>query len=581
MSDEIMELIDKSECQFFWTFSIDRLNSSGSVIETVPITGTNIESGTFKMENAIASNGGLAFSTMIIGKLSFTLFGGRTEFRNKFHEGDIIKSLQVVVKSYGVTLETKTFPKYHITKVIDQNYKVTITALDPLDYLNAECTLASGTNAEILAEIGTNVLGGELTMPSATDLLALNNDYTQPWTIPSGYTWRQVLLMLVPDGKYFRINGSALEVRFWGLTSWSGGIQVDDVLGSSKYSGTSSIGGRVGINYELVDDGGNVLYSKDSPLATATYKYPIRRYQQRYYSEMYGDPSTALDPVTGYLYSYLESNLHLVTTDTMTEVTIPENPLLVVGNRYMGNIFTSPTSIVYTHNGVTLVRCDIPSNNSDSASITQAEAITKSVEARLSDQIAEASITAEDNAKDYTDAQLANYTTDRLTSTNGTYTFQMQTDGNAVLYNGSTAEWNTNSDIAWKGHQDEAPQRLYTTDTASTLVPSGTSSFTNVRTFTVPTSGWYLVVLMQYINLTPSSGHFAMRIVDADSRNHTGYLSYRGSAGGGSLFLNFIGRFVAGTNYYISAVNTTNSNWTINRTLGDAELMLQYLHRNV
>ena len=177
-------------------------------------------------------------------------------------------------------------------------------------------------------------------------------------------------------------------------------------------------------------------------------------------------------------------------------------------------------------------------------------------------------------------SQLKDVKVDRLTSSDGTYTFRMQSDGNVVLYNGSTAEWNSNADTAWKARQDADPQRLYTSDSASTSIPSGTSSWTNVRTFTVPYTGWYLCCLNQYINLSPSSGHFGMRIVDGNNYNHTGYMSWRASAGGGTLSLCFIGYFVAGTNYHISAINTTNVNWTINRTLGDAELDIQYLHRD-
>lgn len=258
---------------------------------------------------------------------------------------------------------------------------------------------------------------------------------------------------------------------------------------------------------------------------------------------------------------------------TIGTITVPENPFINAGevihvteNRTGNEYDLVASRVLYTFGKNTVIDSygQTLQENLENG-YTSGERIIQDINATLPDMI---------------DAQIATHTFDRLTSGNGTYTFRMQNDGNAVLYNGSTAEWNTNADTTWKARQDADPQRLYTTDTASTSVPSGTSSWTNVRTFTVPYTGWYLCCLNQYINLSPSSGHFGMRITDGNGYNHNAYLSWRASAAGGTLSLCFIGYFVANTNYYIKAINTTNVNWTINRTLGDAELDIQYLHRD-
>ena len=260
----------------------------------------------------------------------------------------------------------------------------------------------------------------------------------------------------------------------------------------------------------------------------------------------------------------------------LADVSAVENPLIEAGDGiYITDRLTSAQKLIIASNvRYTFGRATQVSSYGRPIRENNASGYTSS---EVSAQMANNALT---EAKAYTDAQLANVTVDRITSNSTTYTFRMQNDGNAVLYNGSTAEWNTNADINWKARQDEDPQRLYTTDAASTSVPSGTSSWTNVRAFTVQNTGWYLCCLNQYINLTPTSGHFGMRITDGNGYNHNSYLSWRASAGGGTLSLCFIGYFVAGTNYHIAAINTTNTNWTINRTLGDAELDIQYLHRD-
>lgn len=169
-----------------------------------------------------------------------------------------------------------------------------------------------------------------------------------------------------------------------------------------------------------------------------------------------------------------------------------------------------------------------------------------------------------------------------IKSPNGTYTASMQNDGNFVVYNGSSAKWNTDDTITRWSHEDEDPQRLYTSSAASTVVAKSTSSWTNVQSFTVNTNGWHLVSLIQYVNLSSNatSGHIAMRITDGDSRNHDTYIGCYAIRGGGTMSMSFVGYFAANTTYYVKAINTTTVDWTINRTLGDSELMIQYLHRN-
>ena len=179
--------------------------------------------------------------------------------------------------------------------------------------------------------------------------------------------------------------------------------------------------------------------------------------------------------------------------------------------------------------------------------------------------------------KAYVDAKYQ----DKIASPNGTYTAQMQNDGNFVVYNGSSAKWNIDDTITRWSNEDADPVREHTTS-ASKTISANTSSWTNVQDFTVPKTGWYLVTLMQYVNTSsnPSSGHAGIQIIDGDNRNHRAYMGFQAVRGGGTMTLTFIGRFVANTTYHISAMNTFNQSWTMNRTLGDEEFIIQYLHRD-
>ena len=539
-------------------------------VTTYTFTDAELYQGGLSFENAICGANQFPIGTMVTGKCTVKIFDTVRAYPSVDFYGARIEPYITVTFNYNGSARVATFAKgkYTCNSQRWNNGVFTVEGLDDIDKLN----VAFDPSWLGASDYGYNIVYAILThcgISLAPGTLVQNIGPSDTFTIPQDVTMtcRDVIAELNTDGGYIRMDSKGYYdySSFIGYAPTISGGHTDLVTSQYSFSYTDLIEPRV---FKYLNADGTVRIREVSPSAGAN-PYEI--------SFVLGPFMSQLSDVDLETYATAIMTFQIAALSYyLADVSAVENPLVEAGDGiYITDVLTSTQKLIiasnvrYTFGQATQIHSyGQPLRENLATGYTQGE---------KSAQMANNALT---EAKAYTDAQLANVTVDRITSNNSTYTFRMQNDGNAVLYNGSTAEWNSNADTTWKARQDEDPQRLYTTDTASTSVPSGTSSWTNVRTFTVPYTGWYLCCLNQYINLSPSSGHFAMRITDGNSYNHNAYLSWRASAGGGTLSLCFIGYFVAGTNYHISAINTTNTNWTINRTLGDAELDIQYLHRD-
>lgn len=549
------------------------------------LTEADLIDGGLSVERAISPSGTAWFGSSIINKCTVTI----ENFDHSYDDVDFMDATVVayvyctylvrddcsdgvqdnVEHYYGTLGENYTHKiplgTFTVTKVTSQSGRVKLECLDDMRKFNVGIPWTTFSNGDTMRQIVQKIC----TYCGVT-LRAWNVGPTVP-KIPSTseYSGRELLESFASysvgatdawcypfiDENGELQSGNVVEADFMPLRHLRKGLVT------SYYSFTHSDTTPTRIYCQYINEDGTIKYKSSSASADS---YMISSKLNAYTKQFpAADMQLSADTGDGGVYPY-----------TIGSITVPENPFINAGevihvteNRTGKEYDLIASRVLYTFGRHTVIDSygQTIQENLESG-YTSGERIIQDIQTTLPDMI---------------DEQIATHTLDRLTSTNSSYTFRMQSDGNAVLYNGSTAKWDSNEDTAWKARQDTDPQRLYTSDSSGTSIAAGTSSWTNVRTFTVPTSGWYMVTLMQYINLNPSSGRFALRITDADSNNHTSYLAWRASVGGGTLTLTFIGRFAANTNYYVKAVNTTNVAWSMNRDLSNSELMLQYLHRNV
>ena len=529
---------------------------------------TELYQGGLSFENAICGSNQFPIGTMVTGKCVVKIFDtARTYPSIDFYGARIIPYIEVVFDYNGSSLSS-IFQKgaYTCNSQKWNNGVFTIEGLDDIDKLNKAFSKSwfgtTATGASIITTICTQC--GITTDPSIINCVP-----SETLTIPSDpMTCRDVLRELTGIGFYLYMdNTGVLDYSYVGYSPTVSQGHTDLVTSQYSFTWNDYIEPR---EFDYLYENGEVRYFVQS--ADPSDNIYILSFTQ----------GAFLSQLSGYELSLYANAIGMHTLDQMgyylADVSAVENPLIEPGDGiFVTDRLTSTQKLIiasnvrYTFGQATQVSSyGRPIRENNASGYTSSEVSAQMANNALAE------------AKAYTDSQLASVKVDRITSNSTTYTFRMQNDGNAVLYNGSTAEWNTNADITWKARQDEDPQRLYTSSAASTVVAKNTSTWTDVQSFTVSTSGWYLVTLIQYVNLASNatSGHIAMRIVDGNSRNHNTYIGCYAIRGGGTMSMSFIGYFAANTTYNIKAINTTTVDWTMNRTLGDAELMLQYLHRD-
>lgn len=527
-------------------------------VTTYTFTDAELYQGGLSFENAICGTNQFPIGTMVTGKCTVKIFDTARAYPSVDFYGARIEPYITVTFNYNGSARVATFAKgkYTCNSQRWNNGVFTVEGLDDIDKLN----VAFDPSWLGTSDYGYNIVYAILThcgISLAPGTLVQNIGPSDTFTIPQDVTMtcRDVIAELNTDGGYIRMDSKGYYdySSFIGYAPTISGGHTDLVTSQYSFSYTDLIEPRV---FKYLNADGTVRIRAVSPSA-GTNPYEISFMLGPFMSQL---SDSDLDTYALAVMTFQIAALSYYLAD----VSAVENPLVEAGDGiYITDVLTSTQKLIIASN----VRYTF-------GQATQIHSYGQPLRENLATGYTQGERTAQAIQN-----QLKGVKVDRLTSSDGTYTFRMQNDGNAVLYNGSTAEWNSNADTTWKARQDTDPQRLYTSD-SSTSIAAGTSTYTNVRSFTVPYTGWYMVCLNQYINLSPSSGHFAMRIVDGNNYNHTGYMSWRASAGGGTLSLCFIGYFVANTNYYIKAINTTNVSWTINRTLGDAELDIQYLHRD-